>query len=108
MPDAAPRYESHDVPLFQSKVKSICSDCELVYRNAGSDAAVQRQQAEAALASGANALVLDAVDTGAASVIVTAAAKRHVPVITYDRLSLNTPQLAYYASFDAATVRPLT
>src|SRR5207237_15472 len=107
MPDAAPRYESQDLPLFQAKVRSMCSDCELVYRNAGGDAAVQRQQAEAALASGANVLVLDAVDTSAASVMVTAAAKRHVPVIAYDRLILNTTELAYYVSFDDATVGAL-
>ena len=107
MPDAAPRYESQDLPLFQAKVRSMCSDCELVYRNAGGDAAVQRQQAEAALASGANVLVLDAVDPSAASVIVTAAAKRHVPVIAYDRLILNTTELAYYVSFDDATVGAL-
>src|SRR5438874_1299339 len=107
MPDAAPRYESQDLPLFQAKVRSMCSDCELVYRNAGGDAAVQRQQAEAALASGANVLVLDAVDTSAASVIVTAAAKRHVPVIAYDRLILNSPELAYYVWFDDATVGAL-
>ena len=107
MPDAAPRYESQDLPLFQAKVRSMCSDCELVYRNAGGDAAVQRQQADAALASGANVLVLDAIDTSAASVIVTAAAKRHVPVIAYDRLILNTTELAYYVSFDDATVGAL-
>ena len=107
MPDAAPRYESQDLPLFQAKVRSMCSDCELVYRNAGGDAAVQRQQAEAALASGANVLVLDAVDTSAASVIVTAAAKCDVPVIAYDRLILNTTELAYYVSFDDATVGAL-
>src|SRR5207245_2939096 len=107
MPDAAPRYEGQDLPLFQAKVRSMCSDCELVFRNAGGDAAVQRQQAEGALASGANVLVLDAVDTSAASVIVTAAAKRHVPVIAYDRLILNSAELAYYVSFDDATVGAL-
>src|SRR2546430_17195311 len=100
MPDAAPRYESQDLPLFQAKVRSMCSDCELVYRNAGGDAAVQRQQAEAALASGANVLVLDAVDSSAASVVVTAAGKRHGPVIGYGRLVLNTDQLADHASVD--------
>ena len=26
-PDSAPRYESQDVPLFQAKLRSLCSDC---------------------------------------------------------------------------------
>jgi len=107
VPDAAPRFETQDVPHFQAKVRSMCSDCQVVYRNAGGDAAVQRQQADAALAAGANVIVLDAVDTNAASVIVTAAAKRHVPVIAYDRLILNSPELAYYVWFDDATVGAL-
>src|SRR5437879_12003767 len=92
-PDSASRYESQDVPLFQAKLRSLCSDCELVYRNANGDPAAQRQQADSALAGGASVLVLDAVDPGTASVIVAAAAKKHVLVIAYDRLILNTPEL---------------
>ena len=106
-PDSAPRYESQDVPLFQAKLRSLCSDCELVYRNANGDPAAQRQQADSALAAGASVLVLDAVDPSTASVIVAAAAKKHVLVIAYDRLILNTPELAYYVSFDNAAVGAL-
>ena len=51
VPDTSPRYASQDAPLFQAKVRSICSDCEVLYRNAGGDAGVQRQQADATLAS---------------------------------------------------------
>src|SRR2546421_3428752 len=107
VPDTSPRYASQDAPLFQAKVRSICSDCEVLYRNAGGDAGVQRQQADATLTSGASVIVLGAVDPNAASVIVTAAAKRHVPVIAYDRLILNSAELAYYVSFDDATVGAL-
>lgn len=106
-PDATPRFEQQDLPLFQAKVRSLCSDCQVVYSNANGDSALQEQQANAALAGGANVLVLDAVQPSLAYSIVTAAAKRHVPVIAYDRLIVNTAALAYYVSFDSATVGAL-
>ena len=103
-PDGAPRFESQDHPLFQARVRSLCADCELIYRDAGGDPATQMQQAQAALSAGANALVLDPVDPSGAAAIVTAAARRHVPVIAYDRLVLNASGVAYYVSFDNAAV----
>src|SRR3954470_13901450 len=46
------RYEIQDRPLFESKVKELCSGCQIVYSNADQDAAKQQQQAEAALTQG--------------------------------------------------------
>ena len=103
-PDAAPRFESQDRPLFQAKLQSVCADCELLYRNAGGDPVTQSQQAQAVLTAGANVIVLDPVDPNGASAIVAAAAKRHVPVIAYDRLVLNASGVAYYVGFDNAAV----
>src|SRR6266446_5898956 len=103
-PDPSPRFENQDWPLFQAKVRSLCSDCELIYHDAGGDAVVQQHQVQSALAAGAGVIVLDAVDPGNASGIVAAAAKRHVPVIAYDRLILDTADIAYYVSFDDATI----
>ena len=64
------RYESQDRPLFEKKMRELCSGCEVLYSNAGQDAARQQQQADAALTKGAKVLVLDPVDAGSASVIV--------------------------------------
>src|SRR5260370_35158056 len=64
-------------------------------------------QAEAALVGGANVLVLDPVDATTASAIVARAKARQVPVISYDRLVLNAPAVAYFVSFDDAAVGPL-
>src|ERR1700693_471969 len=83
------RYESKDLPLFEAKVKSMCSDCTIDYRNAHQDASTQMTQAEAALARGATVLVLDPVDGATASTIVAKAKARRVPVISYDGLILN-------------------
>ena len=108
LPDTqAARYESQDVPIFVAKVKGMCIDCTVDARNAHGDASAQLSQAEAALAGGANVLVLDPVDATAASAIVAKARARQVPVISYDRLVMNAPSVAYFVSFDDAATGPL-
>ncbi len=108
LPDTqAARYESKDAPIFTAKVKSMCSDCTVDYRNAQGDASAQLTQAQSALAAGADVLVLDPVDASSAAAIVAKAKARNVPVIAYDRLVLNAPALAYFVSFDVAAIGPL-
>src|SRR3954453_15671298 len=93
------RYEAHDKPVFQAKVKQLCPNCKQLYQNASQDAQKQLTQAEAMLASGANVLVLDAVDVGSVGPIIKEANRRKVPVIAYDRLIANQP-IAAYVSFN--------
>ena len=100
------RYESQDRPHFEAQVKKSCSDCEVLYSNAGEDAARQQQQAEAALTKGAKVLVVDAVDAGSAGAIVQKAKAQKVPVISYDRLITNA-DIDYYVSYDNARVGKL-
>jgi D-xylose transport system substrate-binding protein len=98
------RYESKDRPAFEAKVKSLCSNCEILYSNANNDTATQQSQAEAALTNGAKVIVLDAVDGAAAAGIAQKAKAQNVPVISYDRLILNSPAVNYYISFDNVAV----
>jgi D-xylose transport system substrate-binding protein len=100
------RYESQDRPHFESKVKQLCSGCDIQYSNANQDAAKQQQQAEAALTKGAKVLVLDPVDAGSAGAIVTKAKQQKVPVVSYDRLITNA-DIDYYVSFDNVRVGKL-
>jgi D-xylose transport system substrate-binding protein len=93
------RYESQDRPLFEKKVKQLCSGCDVIYSNADQDATKQQQQAEAALTKGAKVLVLDPVDAGSAGAIVAKAKQMNVPVISYDRL-ITKSDIDYYISFD--------
>src|SRR5436190_14315477 len=72
------RYETQDRPLFEAKVKALCSGCQVVYSNADQDASKQKQQAEAALAQGVKVMVLDPVDGAAAASIVTQANQKNV------------------------------
>src|SRR5262245_12068913 len=101
------RYESKDRPGFEAKVKSLCSNCQVLYSNANQSASSQQSQAEAALTNGAKVLVLDAVDGAAAAGIAQKAKAQNVPVISYDRLILNTPAVNYYISFDNVAVGKL-
>ena len=100
------RYESIDRPVFTATLGELCPDCELLYANAGQDAARQQQQAEAALIQGADVLVLDAVDAVAARSIVEAAARRGVPVLAYDRFISQAP-VDFFVAYDAGRVGQL-
>jgi D-xylose transport system substrate-binding protein len=100
------RYEAYDRPIFEAKVAELCPDCEVVYANADQDAAKQQQQAESALTQGVGVMVLDPVDSSAAASIVASAKAQDVPVISYDRL-INSPDLAFYLSFDNEKVGEL-
>jgi D-xylose transport system substrate-binding protein len=97
------RYETQDRPLFEKKVKELCSGCEIVYSNADQDASKQQQQAEAALTQGVKVMVLDPVDGAAAAAIVNQANSKNVPVISYDRLLLNSKP-DYYVEFNSPSV----
>jgi D-xylose transport system substrate-binding protein len=101
------RYEAHDRPEFEAKVEELCPDCEIVYSNADQDAAKQQSQVEAALTEGIDVLVLDPVDSASAASMVNLAAQQDVPVVSYDRLILDTPDVDYYVSFDNEKVGEL-
>lgn len=101
------RYETADRPYFEAKMKELCADCQILYSNANQDASTQLSQAEAALANGAQVLVLDPVDSAAAAQIADRAKAQNVPVIAYDRLILNSDGVNYYISFDNEKVGQL-
>jgi D-xylose transport system substrate-binding protein len=101
------RYEAHDHPEFEEAVKAECPDCELIYSNANQDAAQQQSQMEAALTDGANVVVLDPVDSASAASMVQLAKQQDVPVVSYDRLILDTPDVEAYVSFDNVRVGQL-
>jgi D-xylose transport system substrate-binding protein len=92
------RYESFDRPFFEAKLESL-GDYEVLYSNADQDPAKQQTQAEAALVSGVEVLVLDPVDSAASASIVAAANAQGIPVIAYDRF-IEGGTLDYYVSFD--------
>jgi D-xylose transport system substrate-binding protein len=101
------RYEAHDHPEFEDAVNAACSDCDIIYSNANQDAAQQQSQMEAALTDGADVVVLDPVDSASAASMVQLAKQQNVPVVSYDRLILDTPDVDAYVSFDNVRVGEL-
>jgi D-xylose transport system substrate-binding protein len=101
------RYESQDRPNFERKVKELCSNCEIVYSNADQDPAKQLSQVEAAITKQVDVMVLDPVDSASAAGMVAKAKARDIPVISYDRLITDAPDLDYYISFDNVKVGEL-
>ena len=100
------RYESFDRPLFEKKVKALCSDCEIIYSNASQEEAKQQQQVDAAIANGANVIVLDPVNGETAGTLVAKAKAKKIPVVAYDRLIAKS-DVDYYISFDNEKVGEL-
>ena len=97
------RYEALDKPLFEAKVEELCPDCEILYQNADQDPAKQQQQVEAAVTEGVDVMVLDPVDSTTAGSLAARAKAADIPVISYDRLILDT-DLDYYVAFDSLEV----
>ena len=95
------RYEVADKPYFLQKLKELGYDTgKVIYSNAKQDAALQQNQADAAIKSGAKVMVLDPVDSVLAASIADKARAAGVPVISYDRLIKNSSGVSYYLSFD--------
>jgi D-xylose transport system substrate-binding protein len=91
---------------FEANVKQVCSNCEVLYSASRSDAE-QQTQATTAISGGASVIVIEPLHAGGVAGIATAAKAANVPVISYDRLALNTPDLSYYVSFDRDSVGAL-
>jgi D-xylose transport system substrate-binding protein len=98
------RYEAFDKPLFEKKVKELCSDCTVSYYNADQDPAKQQQQVETAISDKVDAIVLDPVDGKAAAGLVKSAQDESIPVIAYDRFIDGAD---YYLSFNNEAVGKL-
>ena len=100
MPDTgSTRYELHDRPGFEKRLKELCPDCKPLYNNADGSADKQQQQFNSAVAQGAKVIVLDPVDSAAAASLVNSAKGQGVKVIAYDRPIPDT-KVDYYVSFD--------
>ncbi|MGC4892356.1 multiple monosaccharide ABC transporter substrate-binding protein [Micromonospora sp. DT31] len=67
---------------------------------AGDDIPTQSQQIDQMITRGADVLVIAPIDGTALSGQLQAAANAKIPVISYDRLIRNSPNVSFYVSFD--------
>ncbi|UQA97145.1 substrate-binding domain-containing protein [Streptomyces halobius] len=94
----ASRYETFDRRVISSRISTLCLECKLDYRNAGSQVDIQKRQFDALVKKGVKVIILDPVDSEAAGRWVDAAAKKGVKVVAYDRLVEG--DIAAYVSYD--------
>jgi D-xylose transport system substrate-binding protein len=107
MPEnSSPRYEQVDRPEFVKMVSASDPNAKLIVSNANASPDTQLNQAQSAIANGAQVLVVDPVDGKAGAAIVAFAKRNNVPVISYDRL-IQDSKPAYYVSFDNRKVGEL-
>jgi len=97
LPDTANALDIRSI--FEANVTQVCSNCQVLYNTAKTDAE-QQAQATTAISGGASVIVITPLHGATAAAIVTQAKAANVPVIAYDRMILNTQDLSYFVSFD--------
>jgi len=78
-----------DKKYFEDKAKSLGAD--VMFASANSDVAAQNNKVENMLSAGVKVIVVQPVDSNAASSLVQTSHKEHVPVIAYDRIIYGAP-----------------
>jgi D-xylose transport system substrate-binding protein len=102
----ADRFENQDKPLFEAAIQRIDPGAKVIATNAQGDSAAQISQTEAAIANGADVIVVSPLDESAGSAVSAKAQAAHVPVVSYDGLLTGAP-IDYYVSFDNEKVGAL-
>lgn len=77
------RWSRFDVPAMERELQKLAPDLKIRLYNAQDDATKQVQQAEAAITSGAEAIILTAVDPDQTAAITKKAHDAGIPVIAY-------------------------
>ncbi|MET0238102.1 MAG: multiple monosaccharide ABC transporter substrate-binding protein [Kibdelosporangium sp.] len=98
MPTKASERWIRDGDSIKSQLEKAGYQVDLQY--AENDIPTQANQIDNQLTKGVKLLIIAAIDGKSLSTQLQAAADRHVPVISYDRLLLGSPNVDYYATFD--------
>ena len=73
---------------------------EVDLQYAGNDSATQASQIENMIANGDQLLVVASIDGDSLGTVLAQAKEANIPVISYDRLIMNTDAISYYATVD--------
>lgn len=103
LPDATTaRWETHDRPLLERKIKELCDDCQVEHVNAKGEVSIQQEQMNSMITKDVDTIVLVAVDARSLGSTVRKADEAGIPVIAYDRLAEG--PISGYVSFDGEEV----
>ena len=105
MPTKSLERWNRDGSYLQDQFKSKGYKVSLVYSD--NDVTQQVNDIENLIADDVSILVIAAIDGESLSTVLDDADKKGIPVISYDRLIMNTSAVDYYVSFDNYTVGKL-
>jgi putative multiple sugar transport system substrate-binding protein len=91
-----------DEARFRDALKTAGFTCDVLFSQG--DSAKEKANVEALLTEGVKVIVICPQDGAAAAAAADEAAKAGVKIISYDRLILNTKNVAYYVTFDSVQV----
>ncbi|GIH93393.1 multiple monosaccharide ABC transporter substrate-binding protein [Planobispora siamensis] len=98
MPTRSSERWIHDGDNVKSALEKLGYQVDLQY--AENDIPTQVNQIENQITKGAKLLIIASIDGTAITTQLQQAADKKIPVIAYDRLIRNTPNVDYYATFD--------
>lgn len=98
MPTQSSQRWIQDGGNMKQKLEALGYEVDLQY--AEDDVQAQVSQIENMITNGANCLVIASIDSSALVNVLQQAADNKIPVIAYDRLLMDTPNVSYYATFD--------
>ncbi|HWO63198.1 MAG TPA: multiple monosaccharide ABC transporter substrate-binding protein [Umezawaea sp.] len=98
MPTKASERWIHDGDNIKAALEKQGYQVDLQY--AENDIPTQANQIENQITKGAKVLIVASIDGKALTTQIQQAADKKIPVISYDRLILNSPSVDYYATFD--------
>lgn len=98
MPTQSSERWINDGANMKAQLEALGYEVDLQY--AEDDVQAQVSQIENMIASGANCLVIAAIDSSALVNVEAQAKAAGIPIIAYDRLLMDTDAVSYYATFD--------
>ena len=98
MPTKSSERWIHDGDNVKKALEGMGYKVDLQY--AENDIPTQVNQIENQITQGAKLLIIASIDGTAITTQLQEAADKHIPVIAYDRLIRNSPNVDYYATFD--------
>ncbi|MCW2879045.1 MAG: sugar transporter substrate-binding protein [Sphaerisporangium sp.] len=98
MPTKSSERWIHDGDNVKASLEKLGYKVDLQY--AENDIPTQVNQIENQITKGAKVLIVASIDGTAITTQLQEAADKHIPVIAYDRLIRNSPNVDYYATFD--------
>jgi len=105
MPTKSLERWNRDGAFLQKEFEAKGYTVKLVYSD--NDVTKQVNDIENLIADKVNLLVIVAIDGESLSTVLQTAADAKIPVVSYDRLIMNTSAISYYVSFDNYTVGKL-